>query len=361
MVQRRRRRTEADFEEVPVIDFTLAERDPEAYYKQLRFALEDVGFLVFSNIPGFEDGFQKELFATATDLFGRPQEWKDALGTANSHSLRGYFRADTLPGPHKAYAEAYRFGADLPAPGEDAPFWLRLHEGPNQWPAASDLPQFREQMNTLFSRYHALNLALNQHICHLLDLPSDGLDEFFPTKTIEYNSAIWHYFPLTPEMKKAENGFVQGMHEHRDPSTFVTCLIQSRAGLQVQNHAGRWLDVPMVPGGVVCNIGMQLMKLTGGKLVATTHRVNTLKISQDRFTIPYVLSTRLEKEIRPLPQFASPTAAKEHVAPNPKIAKLMSIPDPLVRSGYARLSLFPAATAKLYPKEFEEAHQLGIV
>ncbi len=29
--------------------------------------------------------------------------------------------------------------------------------------------------------------------------------------------------------------------------------------------------------------GMQLMKLTGGKFVATTHRVNTLKIDTDRF------------------------------------------------------------------------------
>jgi len=150
------------------------------------------------------------------------------------------------------------------------------------------------------------------------------------------------------------------MHEHRDPSTFVTCLIQSRPGLQVQNHAGQWIDIPMVEGGVVCNIGMQLMKLTGGRLVATTHRVNTLKIEQDRYTIPYVLSTRLEKAITTLPQFTS-VGAKIHVAPNPKILKLMAIEDPLIRSGYARLSLFPAATKRLYPKEFKEAQELGIV
>ncbi|KAJ7094323.1 acetyl-CoA synthetase-like protein [Mycena epipterygia] len=352
-----------DFDEVPVIDFTLAQTDPVQYYEQLRFALEDVGFLVFSNVPGFEDGFQSDLFALAKDLFGREQEWKDALGTANSYSLRGYFRADTLPGAHKAHAEAYRFGADLPAPtGEDVPFWLKLHEGPNQWPADEDLPCFREQMNTLFTRYRQLNLDLNKQICHLLSLPETGLDEYFPAPTPEFNSAIWHYFPVSQVIREeAKNGFAQGMHEHRDPSTFVTCLIQSRPGLQVQNHQGAWLDVPMVKGGVVCNIGMQLMKLTGGKLVATTHRVNTLKIEEDRFTIPYVLSTRLERDIVPLPQFASPDSAKVHVAPNPKIALLMGIKDPLLRSGYARLSLFPAATAKLYPKEFEEAQEMGIV
>lgn len=121
------------------------------------------------------------------------------------------------------------------------------------------------------------------------------------------------------------------------------------------------------------------MKLTGGRLVATTHRVNTMKIEQDRFvlfafltivtanmisnryTIPYVLSTKLDKPVTPLPQYASGHVAKAHVAPNAKILKLMAIEDPLVRSGYARLSLFPAASQKLYPSEFEEARRLGIV
>ncbi|CDO74763.1 hypothetical protein BN946_scf185001.g11 [Trametes cinnabarina] len=295
----------ADFGEIPVIDFSLATTDPTKYFDQLRYALED------------------------------------------------------------AHAEAFRFGLDLPEPsGDNVPFWLRLHEGPNQWPSEDDLPRFRHLMETLFDRYYGLNIALNQHICKLLDIPPEVLDAYYPEQP-EFNSAIWHYLPVTPEiLESARNGFAQGMHEHRDPSTFVTCLIQSRKGLQVQNHAGEWVDVPYIKGGVVCNIGksgMQLMKLTGGKLVATTHRVNTLIIDEDRFTIPYVLSTRLEKSVVPLPQFADGRMAKEHVAPNPKILKLMSIADPLERSGYARLSLFPAIAKKLYPAEFERAHELGLM
>ena len=254
-----------------------------------------------------------------------------------------------------------------------------MSPGPNQWPAETDVPLFRDRMETLFSRYRELNLALNKHICTLLDIPPQVLDDYFPTET-EFNSALWHYLPLTPEIRAgAKNGFAQGMHEHRDPSTFLTCLIQSRQGLQAQNFAGEWIDVPMVEGGVVCNIGtsshrlgrraalthapagMQLMRLTSGKLVATTHRVNTLKIEQDRYTIPYVLTTKLEKPVVPLPQFANTAAATIHVAPNPKILKLSAVEDPLVRSGYARLSLFPAATKKLYPKEFERAHELGLM
>lgn len=39
----------------------------------------------------------------------------------------------------------------------------------------------------------------------------------------------------------------------------------------------------------------------------------------------------------------------------------MSVQDPSVRSGYARLSLFPGAAKKMYPAEWEEAKALGIV
>ncbi len=110
-------------------------------------------------------------------------------------------------------------------------------------------------METLFQQYRNLNITLNEHVCQLLNIPNKVLNDFFPSKA-EFNSAIWHYFPVTPEiLSEAQDGFLQGMHEHRDPSTFLTCLIQSRAGLQAKNHAGTWVDVPMVPGGVVFNIG----------------------------------------------------------------------------------------------------------
>lgn len=80
-----------------------------------------------------------------------------------------------------------------------------------------------------------------------------------------------------------------------------------------------------------------------------------------RYTIPYVLSTKLEKPVLPLPQFDSPELTKSHIAPNPRIQKLMAIEDPLVRSGFARLSLFPAVTKKLYPVEFEQGQRMGVL
>ena len=37
-------KVKADFDAVPVIDFALSKTDREAYFKQLKFAVEDVGF-----------------------------------------------------------------------------------------------------------------------------------------------------------------------------------------------------------------------------------------------------------------------------------------------------------------------------
>ncbi|EKM53003.1 uncharacterized protein PHACADRAFT_210755 [Phanerochaete carnosa HHB-10118-sp] len=357
--------TQLVFDKIPIVDWALSESDPATFYEQLRTAFEDVGFGVFINIPGFEEEFQQKIFAYSEQFYSKPQAWKDAISTEKSKAMRGYFRGEDVEEDNKSFAEGYRFGTDVPEPvaqgDEEIPFWRTLQEGPNQWPPEADIPGFRSAIETLFERYIALNLSLNKHICTLLDIPESAISDYY-TEEPNGTAAIWRYLPLTPERRAtAKNGFVNGMHEHRDPSTMITCLIQSRPGLQVQNHAGEWIDVPMVKGGVVCNTGMQLMRLTGGKIVATTHRVNTMKIDKDRYTVPYAFSTRLEKPVLPLPKFAGRNAAKDHVPPSPQILKLHTIEDPLIRSGYARLTLFPAAAAKLYPKEWAEAKEMGIL
>ena len=63
------------------------------------------------------------------------------------------------------------------------------------------------------------------------------------------------------------------MNAHHDTG-FLTILSQgSVPGLQVQNPAGDWIDVPRVPGSLVVNLGESLQAMTGNYLVATPHRV----------------------------------------------------------------------------------------
>jgi isopenicillin N synthase-like dioxygenase len=98
-------------------------------------------------------------------------------------------------------------------------------------------------------------LVLTEHLSEHLGVPTSVLEDYFPDDA-QFTSVFWHYFPCTAEIRQeAKNGFVTGIHEHRDPSTFFTLLIQNRLGLQAQNHKGTWIDIPMVEGGVVFNIG----------------------------------------------------------------------------------------------------------
>jgi len=54
--------------------------------------------------------------------------------------------------------------------------------------------------------------------------------------------------------------------------------------LQVKTKQGRWLDMPVLPGGVCVNVGQCLEHLSSGRMVATVHRVNTMSIPERRPT-----------------------------------------------------------------------------
>lgn len=74
-----------------VVDFSLSRKDQKAYLQQLRDALEGVGFGVLTNVPGFGESFQKDIFALTEQLFSKSQEWKDSLSVIKSDAFRGYF------------------------------------------------------------------------------------------------------------------------------------------------------------------------------------------------------------------------------------------------------------------------------
>jgi isopenicillin N synthase-like dioxygenase len=110
-------------------------------------------------------------------------------------------------------------------------------------------------VETFFTNMRRFILVLTQHLSEHLGVSNDVLEDYFPTDG-QFTSVLWHYFPVTPEiMEEAKDGFANGMHAHRDPSSFFNLLIQNRIGLQMQNHQGKWIDIPNVEGGVVFNIG----------------------------------------------------------------------------------------------------------
>ena len=87
---------------------------------------------------------------------------------------------------------------------------------------------------------------------------------------------------------------------HCDGS-ILTILYQDQVGgLQVQMEDGRWIDVPVVPYGLVVNTGKCLERWTNGIFRAISHRVKLIK-EDERLSIPFFLEPSHSTLITPLP------------------------------------------------------------
>lgn len=85
------------------------------------------------------------------------------------------------------------------------------------------------------------------------------------------------------------------MGPHKDSSGWWTFLLQASPpdikGLQALNKRGEWIDVPVVPGTFVVNIGQAFEVVTNGMCKATTHRV-LMSGESERFSVPFFQGVR---------------------------------------------------------------------
>lgn len=114
-------------------------------------------------------------------------------------------------------------------------------------------------------------------VAEALSLPAQT---FYPFLSDQHRLKLVHY----PE----SSGCGQGVGPHKDSSGWWTFLLQASpphiTGLQVPNRNGAWIDVPIIPGTLVVNIGQGFEVVTNGVCKATTHRV--LSGPEERFSVP---------------------------------------------------------------------------
>jgi isopenicillin N synthase-like dioxygenase len=142
-------------------------------------------------------------------------------------------------------------------------------------------------------------------VAQALALPSGT---FQPFLSDQHRLKLVHY----PESRASSpSSSSQGVGPHKDSSGWWTFLLQASPpevrGLQVLNKAGAWIDVPVVPGTFVVNIGQAFEVVTGGVCKATTHRV--LSGRRDRFSVPFFQGVR-----RDLTKAKAVGALKAHFA-----------------------------------------------
>ncbi|KAN0140987.1 Clavaminate synthase-like protein [Lactarius tabidus] len=281
--------TTTNFTSVPTLNYDLL-GTPDTrplFIQQLQHALINVGFLYLEH-PPIPTALFDDVITYLPRLFALPQERKDALRMSNSPHFLGYSRL----GVERTRGTAdQREQFDFATPLEDwstrwtpgAPEYLRLW-GPSQWPDEEDLPGFR----TAFVRYLAavenLSYEFVRLVAEALGLVPDGLARFYDApERMQHRSKIVKY--PTRDQVASE----QGVGPHFDAG-FLTFLLQAtdHPGLQVQNLAGQWIDVPPRPYTFVINIGKGLELVTQGLARATSHRVLAPPAgTSPRYSIPF--------------------------------------------------------------------------
>ncbi|KAK0629511.1 oxidoreductase [Bombardia bombarda] len=281
-----------DFTEIPTLDLSLA-NDPSTSGKkqllaQLRHALTNVGFLYIIN-HGVPDAVISNLTGTLSHLFSLPLKAKEEIALRNSPHFLGYSQVGSETTAGKADSkEQFEFATELDetwSEGGAKPLYERLR-GPNQWPSA--YPSVRPAVEAYIDELTLLGERFLRLVAEALSLPPDA---FFRFLSDQHRLKLVRYPPVT----KASDSTVQGVGPHKDSSGWWTFILQASpphiGGLQALNKHGAWIDVPVVPGSLVVNIGQAFEVVTNGVCKATTHRV-LLTEPYERFSVPFFQGVR---------------------------------------------------------------------
>lgn len=77
----------------------------------------------------------------------------------------------------------------------------------------------------------------------------------------------------TPPPDSEEEQVKLSCSPHTDSGILTLLHQDATGGLEVQDASGKWVPVPYIPGSIVVNIGDLMAKVSGGRFVATVHRV----------------------------------------------------------------------------------------
>lgn len=280
--------------------------DPGDLRRRLRKAAHDVGFFYLTG-HGVESALTREVLEVARRFFALPQAEKDAIAMVRSPHFRGYTRlGGELTRGQVDWREQIDIGPECaPIAGPGTPDYLWL-QGPNQWPAKlPELPAVVAEWDTALSRVARSLLAW---WASALGSPGHVFDGAFAETPATLIKIIRY-----PSSAATE----QGVGAHRDAGVLTLLLAEPASrGLQVRGADGGWLDVPVLDGAFIVNIGELLELATGGYLRATAHRVALRAPAKERISVAYFFNPRLDAQL-PVLSLPDELAAEARRHPDP--------------------------------------------
>lgn len=225
----------------------------------------------------------ERLLRTARRYFAQDMAAKMACYIGHSSNHSGYVPAgeEEFGGGTRDLKEAYDVNNDYLSETGRRPLL-----GPNLWP---NLPGFRDDISAYYRHMTAVGRQLFGAFALALELDED---HFAPQLRHPPNQLRLIHYPLAPAAEDRP-----GIGAHTDYECF-TLLFATAAGLQVMDRAGAWIDVPLVEGAMVMNIGDMMELMSGGRWLATTHRVK--KVAEERYSFPMFFTCDYDHVVAPL-------------------------------------------------------------
>lgn len=97
-----------------------------------------------------------------------------------------------------------------------------------------------------------------------------------------------------------------GIGAHTDYECF-TLLFATAPGLEIVDKRGQWMDVPLIEGTMIMNIGDMMEVLSNGRYVSTRHRVKAVR--QERYAFPLFHACDYDYVIAPVTRGEAPRYA----------------------------------------------------
>ncbi len=294
------------FEQIPIIDLNISGANGEQRSQMCR-ELSDIchhtGFFQVVN-HGIDHDLINSLFNMMSTLFALPDDQKMLIDKRRSPHFRGWEAVGTeFTNNRPDIREQVDIWSEWPAQHTDVqPAYWRLL-GPNQWLPEDILPGNRARVTEWMKQAGGLADRLLALLSQGLGLAPDHIADLFGDQQMSLTKLI--HYPTTP-------AGAAGVNAHHDTG-FLTILAPGEvAGLQVENPRGDWIDVPIIDGALVVNLGEMLQAMTGNYFVATPHRVIA---SQERYSMAYFHGPSLDTPLSLLPladEYHAAVAASPH-------------------------------------------------
>lgn len=284
-----------DAADLPIVDISLLESDDLAdrmsVARKLDRACAETGFLYIRGAQ-LDGALFRRLIARAKRYFALDHEVKmeSYIGRSENHSGYVPIGEEQFGGGTYDLKEAYDVNCDY----KDAE-GRRPLLGPNIWP---DMSGFREDVETYYRHVMGVGRQLFRSFALAL-----GLDECFFDAHLQNPPSqlrLIHY-PFNAGVED-----VPGIGAHTDYECF-TLLFATAPGLQIVDKQGHWVDVPLMDGTMIMNIGDMMEILSNGRYVATRHRVK--KVEEERYSFPLFHSCDYDYVIAPVMRGETPRYA----------------------------------------------------